>query len=88
MTTAHLEPVAGILRVFSDGKQFGEKYDWSCVVRWLSPTVVELCGAVSAPTPAQWRAIRNVLEAAGVERAEFERRCGANKGRHVILRKS
>lgn len=86
---AHLEHKSSILRVYDDGQQFDalDPFLWSAYVYWHDRgKVAEICGVDKILTPAQWRAIRNVLEAAGAERAEFERRRGANEGRHVVLR--
>jgi hypothetical protein len=70
----HLETIAGILRVFPDGQRYGDPYTWCATVRFLSRDTVEICGALRAPMPSEWRAIREALAAAGVTSAVIVRR--------------
>jgi hypothetical protein len=40
-------------------------------VRFINRETVEICGTMRAPTVAEWRAIRETLEAIGVKTAMF-----------------
>lgn len=66
----HLEPLTAVLRV---GGAYGEPYTWSATVRYLSPSSVEILGAMRSPTPSEWRAMRAILKADGVTTVLFVR---------------
>jgi hypothetical protein len=76
--TAHIEPLAGVIRVFDCGRSYGDPYRYAVTVRWLDRQTVELVGALRAPAPSEWRAIRDALVAAGVARVVMIRKGGAN----------
>lgn len=77
----HLEPLAAVLRI---GGAYGEPYTWAATVRYLSPSVVEIIGAIRAPSPSEWRAAVRVLRASGITRFSFDRRraTGVQTRRH------
>lgn len=54
----HLEPLSAVLRI---GGAYGEPYTYAVPIRYLSPTLVEVLGAVRAPKPSEWRAVQHVL---------------------------
>ncbi len=66
----HLEPLAAVVRV---GGAYGAPYTWAATVRYLSPSEVEIVGAVRAPTPSEWRALRGLCREAGIARVQFMR---------------
>lgn len=62
MKTAHLQPLAGVLRVFDTNKKYGEDpYEWAASVRWLNDHQVEILGVLKAPSLSQWRAIKQLF---------------------------
>lgn len=61
MAHAHIEPLSGIIRVFDDDAKYGEPYQWAATVRWLDRETIEICGAMAAPTPSEWRAIARLM---------------------------
>ena len=65
METAYIEPIGGVIRVFADGKTYGDKYEYSAAFRTLSNTRVEVIGIMTAPTPSQWRAMSKCFVKAG-----------------------
>ena len=73
--TAHIEPVAGCLRVFAPGKQFGSpSYGFCGTVRYIDIRTIEICGVRKpAPTPPEWRAIRNLCKAEGITTVVIKR---------------
>ncbi len=73
MATAHLEPLSSIIRVGAGGSKHGDVYQWSAMVRHLSPTEVEVCGALVAPSVEQWRAIVEAMRGIGVQRVLMRR---------------
>lgn len=77
----HLEPLSAVLRI---GGEYGEPYTWAATIRFVTPTEVEVLGANRAPTPDERRSIRQVLRAAGIEKAFYQRRT-ANGIRRIEL---
>jgi hypothetical protein len=75
---AKIEPLAGVIRVFDQGKAYGDPYRFIITVKWLDPETVELIGATQAPTPSEWRAIKEALIAGGVKFVTWVRKSGAN----------
>ena len=73
MVHGHLEPLTALLRI---GGAYGEPYTWAATVRYLSPSSVEIVGAMRAPTPSEWRAMRVILKASGVASVLFVRHKG------------
>lgn len=72
--TAHIEKISGIIRVFDEGcEAYKDEYEWCATLRWLEDDIVEVMGAMSAPTPSQWRAIKTALKDIGVKGAVFKR---------------
>jgi hypothetical protein len=49
-------------------------------VRYLNPSEVEIVGAMRAPTPSEWRALRELLRASGVRIVVFVR----HKGQRIV----
>ena len=75
----HLEPLTAIMRI---GGAYGEPYTWAATVRYLSPTSVEIVGAMRAPTPHEWRVMRAVLKATGIISVLFVRHKGDTAHTH------
>lgn len=67
MKTAHLEVLSGLIRVFPEGKKFGDPYEYAITIRTLTHDKVEFLGAIEAPTPSQWRAIYKCLKENGIK---------------------
>ena len=75
---ASLEPHRGAdavctLRVHDAGAAAGGPYAWACTAV-LRGDEARLFGALATPTPAQWRAIAEVLREHGMRRVTWERR--------------
>ena len=56
---AHLEPVVGILRLYEDGKTFGDEYVWSATLKWVDSETVEICGVDKTVTVEIWKTVRD-----------------------------
>lgn len=82
--SAHIEPLASIIRVFNAGDKYGDKYLWSCAIRWISPTKVELCSVIDFPVFAYRHAIGITLWKMGVTEVFFIRKKDG-KDRVVII---
>jgi hypothetical protein len=76
MAKADLEIIAGILRVGGDDWEYGKPYDWACTAVRVDHKTVELMGAIRAPSPSEWRAIRETLISAGFTHALIVRHKG------------
>lgn len=63
--TAHIETTSVVLRVFSEGREFGDPYDWCATGVRVAPGVLEILGVLRAPSPSQWRALFRVLRSQG-----------------------
>jgi len=70
----HFEPISGVLRIFEDGKEYGDEYVWCVTVKFLTRTKVELCGIIKAPTPSMWKAIRTTLWNMNIDTVVMERK--------------
>ncbi len=85
MTEGHIEPLCGLLRI---GGPYGSPYEWCVTVRYLSPSEVELLGALRAPTTGEWRKAVRVLREAGIVTFHFDRRKGGvARAHHVRIRR-
>jgi hypothetical protein len=73
MAHAHVEILSAVVRVFPDGKAYGDAYELLITVRGLDPETVEIVGAAKAPTGEQIRAIRKALNAMGIRKAIWKR---------------
>ena len=71
---AHLEHLSGVVRVFEDGRDFGDPYCFAATVRWKDPTTVEILGITKPPVPSDWRAMRELFAEMSVSRVEIKRR--------------
>ena len=81
MAVGHLEPLSAVLRI---GGAYGEPYTYAVPIRYLSPTTVEVLGAVRAPTPSEWRAVQEVLRAAGVTHFRIARHVRGQWKVHLV----
>ncbi len=74
-----IQPVknAHVLRVFEDGTELGDPYIWVAVIQIEGETAT-LTGAMEAPTPDIWRAIRRAMRDRGVKRVGYTRRRADN----------
>ena len=70
---AHFEPLSGVIRLFEDGKQYGDKFTWSGTVRFIDAKTVEVLGCLKAPKPSEWRLIVKLLGEMGIEEIIFYR---------------
>lgn len=68
MACAEIEPLSGVIRVWSDGGKYGDPYEWSASVRWLSRDGVEILGYTSPLTREVWRAIMATCNRSGIKR--------------------
>ena len=64
---AEMETLTSIIRVFKEGKSYGDAYEFSAAVRWINPERVEIMGTLRAPRPSEWRAMQECLKAHGAK---------------------
>ena len=69
--TAHIEPLASVLRVFGPGKKYGDPYEFVCTLRWLNPETVELVGVMEFPGIHLREPIVTALMEAGAKKYQF-----------------
>lgn len=81
---ADLQPLVSLIRIFPEGGQYGDPYTYCATIRHLDRETVEIIGALRAPTPSEWRAIRVALADAGVTKAMFMRIKDGIKSHHHI----
>lgn len=75
MAIARIEHLASLVRIFDDEDAvYGEPYQWSCTLRWISPDVIEAIGVDKLPSKAQLAALHEALHALGVSRVKYSRR--------------
>jgi len=79
-TRADIEPLAAVVRVIPSGA-YGDPYTWSATLRWLDRYTVEVMGAMRAPRPSEWRAVRAALRKAEVRRVVWHRADGRDRER-------
>lgn len=81
---AELQPLVSVLRVFPDGGKYGDPYDFCTTVRHLDQATVEIIGAMRAPKPSEWRAIRECLIKAKTTTAIFIRIKNGCESAHYV----
>ena len=81
---AELQPLVSVLRVFPDDGKYGDPYGFCATVRHLDPKTVEIIGAMRAPKPSEWRAIRDCLRKAKADTAIFTRIKNGCESAHYI----
>ncbi len=81
---AELESLTSIIRVFRDGLGYGDPYEFSATIRWISPTRVEVLGIQRAPKPSEWRAITECLHSHGGEELLISRSTADGIKEHVF----
>jgi len=84
MSTVHLEPLTFVVRIFGEGKQYGDPYDWVATAVKIDDNVLEIKGALKAPTPEQFRALQKDLRAMGWKKVIYKRKTG---GEDIIREK-
>ena len=47
MHNAHIELLCGCIRLFEDGKNYGDEYVFTCTVRWINCEEVEFKGVTN-----------------------------------------
>jgi hypothetical protein len=70
---ASLQILSGGIRLHPNGGVLGDAYGWSCWCIQIEDTIY-LYGAMSAPSPSQWRAIRSLLKDMGIKHVVYERK--------------
>ena len=69
MATAQIEPIAGIIRVFSDDNaRYGDKFDWSATIRWITREDIEICAYLTEIKPSTYKAIFAECQRLGIKR--------------------
>ena len=81
---AQVEWIAGVLRVWAPGKQYGDPYEFSASVRCIDRETVEIMGVVKAPTHDEVRVIINELLRLGIKRAVWTRMENGEAKKHVF----
>lgn len=80
---AHLEFICGIVRVFPPGGCYGRSpLEFSAFVTRIDDDTCKISGAMSCPSPSQFRALVAELTRLGFRRATWERR---NTGRLRVI---
>ena len=75
MAWAHVEPIAGVIRVFADDAKYGDPYVWNATVRYVNAQTVEILGFLVAPKPSTWRAIIELFtNDEGIDAIIFQRK--------------
>jgi len=85
--TAHFEPLSGVIRLFEDGKQYGDKFTWAGTVRFIDAKTVEVLGCLKAPKPSEWRLIVKLLGEMGVKEIVFHRWRDGYQEAHIVKTK-
>ena len=70
---AKFEPLSGVVRVFDNGKNYGEDYTWAATCRFIDLKTVEILGIIKAPTPNEWRVIVKTMLNMGVANIIYTR---------------
>lgn len=69
----HIEPLAGVLRVFDETSNYGDPYELALTVRYVDQTTIEILGLDKPITPTHWRAIRQHLKTLGIAKVMINR---------------
>jgi hypothetical protein len=71
---AHLEPITFVIRVFDEGKDFGDPYAFSATLIRIDKNTVKFMGVDKQITIEMWRALDLALYEAGFKYFTFEHR--------------
>jgi hypothetical protein len=78
-----IEILSAVLRI---GGKYGEPYSWSCVLRYYSPTEVEIIGVHQLPSLEEAKLVKSFLESTGIKKVLIKRlRRGKLHSHWVIL---
>lgn len=80
MTSYDTEVLTALIRVFDQGS-YGDPYSFCCTVTRTERGIYEVMGAMHAPTPAQWRAVREAMASLGADEAIIKRARGGGNMR-------
>lgn len=81
---AHFEPLAGVIRVFEDGKSYGDEYVWCATCRFLDVDRVEILGVTKPMKPSVWRSIVEKFREMGVSKIVFIRKRNGGSELHEV----
>jgi len=70
---AIFEPLMGVIRVFDNGKEYGDTYSWVATCRFIDKATVEVLGVMDAPKKEWWRAVLKTLGHEGVKTVCYKR---------------
>lgn len=80
---ANVEFLSAVVRVWDDGKSYGDPYQWAMTVRWISRDEVEILGVTLPPSIGQFKAAMRELRLLGVASVVFTRFKNGVGSRHV-----
>ncbi len=81
----HIEPTAGVIRVFADGHGYGDPYTFAASLRWIDRETAEVLAALRAPTPSEWRAMRQAARQMRLKALVYLRRYPDGRSREVRI---
>jgi len=82
--TSHFEPLAGLIRIFEEGKTYGDEYIWCATCRFIDIDKVEIMGVIEPLTPSIWRAIRAKFGEMNVSKIVFARKRDGKNELHEV----
>jgi len=61
-----------VVRVFDEGSSYGESYRWTASCRFIDREEVEIMGVLTAPSPAEWKAVLKCMDGLGVKVVQYK----------------
>jgi len=78
MSKALFEEISGVIRVFNDNENYGDKYSWCSTYKMIDFDTIEFMGVMKAPTHEQRRAIEIACLEKGINKAIWFRHKNRN----------
>lgn len=73
----HIQHITSIIRIWNtDNAEYGDPYEWSATIVWLSDKKIEIIGVDKPVTKSIWIALNNIFYDMGIDEVTFERYTG------------
>ena len=82
--TVHLEPIAFVIRIFEEGKSYGDPYTWSATAVRTGEKSLEIMGALRAPTLSEFNALYKDLKKMGWKTVTYTRKTPNKEELHTL----
>lgn len=83
---AGIEHLSGVIRVWQDGRKYGEPYEWCASVRYITRDTIEILGYTTKVTPSIWKAVITECQRLGIKKIiGVSYRDGQRREKHITV---